>query len=175
MAEILNDIKNAAKLLALFEDMTKTPANRKMTSLNYAAIIVSSFSSDYDRLKRRIEFILVSVSRLAANPTSVIEDLKFKDEFIEDLLSCAQEKNAKSETPLPTEVFEQQFDVVMFKEREKFGLVNDTKYLECANCLQCTQRTKKCSGCRIFSYCDKNCQTAHWGEHRSLCKAVRCL
>ena len=34
--------------------------------------------------------------------------------------------------------------------------------------------TQRCSGCRIVSYCARECQTAHWkeGGHRAVCKLL---
>lgn len=41
-------------------------------------------------------------------------------------------------------------------------------------CLHCHTegKMKRCSGCLLAKYCSKECQKAHWKEHRQLCKAA---
>ncbi|TEB28780.1 hypothetical protein FA13DRAFT_1735305 [Coprinellus micaceus] len=39
---------------------------------------------------------------------------------------------------------------------------------ECASC-QKSDASKLCSKCRLVSYCDANCQSAHWKDHKPEC------
>ena len=41
---------------------------------------------------------------------------------------------------------------------------------ECANCKKAQPNLKKCGACRKVQYCGKECQRAHWKEHKSNCK-----
>ena len=48
----------------------------------------------------------------------------------------------------------------------------------CNNCLK--QETVSgefniCSVCKLVRYCSRNCQKKHWGEHKTLCTAIRNL
>ena len=41
----------------------------------------------------------------------------------------------------------------------------------CCSCLkEHAQRPKHCSGCKTITYCDQQCQKAHWSEHKKLCR-----
>jgi hypothetical protein len=31
-------------------------------------------------------------------------------------------------------------------------------------------KVRKCSGCQQVAYCNRDCQTAHWKEHKKACK-----
>lgn len=42
----------------------------------------------------------------------------------------------------------------------------------CVTCRQ-TEELKTCSGCRLISFCSKNCQTLNWKEHKEFCHAVQ--
>ena len=44
-------------------------------------------------------------------------------------------------------------------------------------CLACeaqrpSRQMKKCSGCRVAAYCNRECQYAHWKDHKFLCNQV---
>lgn len=39
----------------------------------------------------------------------------------------------------------------------------------CATCNKQPKKLKKCAGCGTVKYCDKECQAAHWPEHKALC------
>ena len=41
---------------------------------------------------------------------------------------------------------------------------------ECANCKKAQPNLKKCGACDKVQYCSKECQRAHWNEHKSNCK-----
>jgi hypothetical protein len=42
----------------------------------------------------------------------------------------------------------------------------------CSNCgKQCNERLLTCGRCKSAFYCSKDCQTAHWREHKRRCKA----
>lgn len=41
---------------------------------------------------------------------------------------------------------------------------------QCANCNVFDEDLKKCTKCRITSYCSKICQEEHWPQHKSTCK-----
>jgi tetratricopeptide (TPR) repeat protein len=43
----------------------------------------------------------------------------------------------------------------------------------CAACHKTGQGFKICAGCKRVHYCDKDCQKAHWAEHKSLCKIAK--
>ena len=41
----------------------------------------------------------------------------------------------------------------------------------CAKCRQFSAQLKRCSRCKLASYCSKQCQTEDWNIHRKICKA----
>ena len=40
---------------------------------------------------------------------------------------------------------------------------------ECSFCHQSHSCTKKCTGCGLVQYCDRDCQRKHWPEHKKVC------
>jgi hypothetical protein len=40
----------------------------------------------------------------------------------------------------------------------------------CWLCGSAAEKLKKCTGCQAALYCSKDCQVAHWKEHKSDCK-----
>ncbi|KAJ7270511.1 hypothetical protein C8J57DRAFT_1321951, partial [Mycena rebaudengoi] len=50
--------------------------------------------------------------------------------------------------------------------------------LACCQCLAepvAPSLFRKCSGCRLVSYCSPACQTANWAAHKPLCRAISAL
>jgi hypothetical protein len=48
----------------------------------------------------------------------------------------------------------------------------------CGGCEQCGARGgsfKRCGGCNLVQYCGKECQRAHWAEHKAACKRLAAL
>ena len=50
---------------------------------------------------------------------------------------------------------------------------------ECAACQKkeefyAEEEFNACAGCQISLYCSRECQKAHWKEHKEFCKANRC-
>jgi len=50
---------------------------------------------------------------------------------------------------------------------------------ECAACMKkeefyAEEEFNACAGCQISLYCSRECQKAHWKEHKEFCKANRC-
>lgn len=43
-------------------------------------------------------------------------------------------------------------------------------HANCGYCRAKPQVMKKCGGCKAIHYCSKECQVAHWSEHKVLCK-----
>ena len=171
MATTLDDLDNIATAMAIFEvmiyDHTKRTQARGAKVLN----LIDAFSDDYKRVEERLRFLSIWIHRMVENPTVMME-CKNVDPLFADFMECARLKNMRTETPLTEDVLQQKLDVAIFRSRFKRGLGTDTPHVECANCLQCTMKTKKCSGCNIYFYCDKKCQIQHWPEHRRDCIAV---
>ena len=48
---------------------------------------------------------------------------------------------------------------------------------ECACCSNKGNQTelRRCTGCKTFSYCSRDCQKSHWSSHRELCKSIQSL
>lgn len=44
---------------------------------------------------------------------------------------------------------------------------------ECAACHKGLSRARACAVCHAVTYCDRECQRAHWKEHAELCKALK--
>ena len=44
----------------------------------------------------------------------------------------------------------------------------------CRNCEENTA-SKLCSGCKVSAYCSRECQTAHWKDHKSSCRIFAAL
>ncbi|KDQ58660.1 hypothetical protein JAAARDRAFT_34494 [Jaapia argillacea MUCL 33604] len=42
--------------------------------------------------------------------------------------------------------------------------------LKCWNCGKGQEKLMKCAGCRYAVYCNKDCQRAHWSNHKEACK-----
>ena len=42
----------------------------------------------------------------------------------------------------------------------------------CAKLLVGRKHTKSCGRCKIDRYCNRDCQEAHWGEHKPLCITI---
>jgi len=42
--------------------------------------------------------------------------------------------------------------------------------MECSACKRTFDALKRCSRCTFTLYCSKECQVAHWGEHKEMCK-----
>ena len=56
-----------------------------------------------------------------------------------------------------------------FKEAKKDEELNPC--YQCAFCKKYTKETmKKCLGCKIAYYCDKDCQRSDWAKHKIVCK-----
>ena len=47
----------------------------------------------------------------------------------------------------------------------------------CAHCLKkgIQAELRRCTGCKIFSYCNKVCQILDWPSHKQLCKSIQSL
>jgi splicing suppressor protein 51 len=45
----------------------------------------------------------------------------------------------------------------------------DSQARSCASCTKTDAHLLLCSGCRLVSYCNKNCQKAHWKTHKPSC------
>ena len=47
----------------------------------------------------------------------------------------------------------------------------------CACCLKRGNQTelRRCAGCKIFSYCIKECQISDWPSHKQMCKPIQSL
>jgi hypothetical protein len=41
----------------------------------------------------------------------------------------------------------------------------------CAGCGAVAVKLRKCSGCQQVAYCNRECQTAHWKEHKKACSS----
>lgn len=44
---------------------------------------------------------------------------------------------------------------------------------KCDNCQEMFEQVSKCAKCKIATYCGRDCQVAHWPEHKHECRAVR--
>ena len=42
----------------------------------------------------------------------------------------------------------------------------------CSNCQDKLGTSRKCTGCYVAEYCDKECQKKHWKKHKKLCKTL---
>ena len=43
-------------------------------------------------------------------------------------------------------------------------------------CMRCGKKAPEaslCGGCKRVKYCSRDCQTAHWKEHKPICQAVK--
>ena len=49
--------------------------------------------------------------------------------------------------------------------------------VECACCSKKGNQPdlRRCTGCKRFSYCSRDCQKSQWPSHRQLCKAIQSL
>lgn len=43
----------------------------------------------------------------------------------------------------------------------------------CHSCMTEEGKLKRCTGCGVAKYCSKECQTAHWKEHKKVCTHKR--
>jgi hypothetical protein len=43
---------------------------------------------------------------------------------------------------------------------------------ECSCCKKASDNLKNCTRCGIARYCDRDCQTRHWPEHKSVCRST---
>jgi hypothetical protein len=66
-----------------------------------------------------------------------------------------------ADSPLFTEMVQQRFD----------SKVKDRRFYFCAGCQQGDKERKMqfCSRCGVCPYCSKECQIAHWKEHKKVC------
>jgi splicing suppressor protein 51 len=47
--------------------------------------------------------------------------------------------------------------------------MSDSQARGCASCTKTDAHLQLCSGCRLVSYCNKDCQKAHWKPHKPSC------
>lgn len=170
----MDDLQNIATIIAIFEEMIYDPSKRTQSRMTRAVRLIQAFSDDYERVGARLGFLKSWIETMVESPSLMME-CKNVDPLYADFMECARQKNRKlvTETPLTDDVLQQKLDVAVFKSRVSRRMRTDTPNIECANCMQCAGKTKKCSGCKIFFYCDEKCQDAHWAEHRRDCAAVR--
>ncbi|KAL4452293.1 hypothetical protein ABPG75_007955 [Micractinium tetrahymenae] len=48
--------------------------------------------------------------------------------------------------------------------------MEEDEHCVCSGCKQKACGLRKCSRCRHVSYCSRECQKAHWAEHKQDCK-----
>ena len=58
-------------------------------------------------------------------------------------------------------------------QRDAGVLKKEINVDSCAACHRTGKDFKICAGCKRVHYCDKECQKAHWSEHKSLCKIAK--
>ena len=168
MTTVFDDLSGVATIMAILEQMIDDPSKRQPEALEQASRIVASFSEDYKGVGAQLTFILTWLEQMTINPGMDVS-------LYIDFLHCAQLKNLRTETliPLTSEIIQQKLDVAIFKTRREYGLTTEMPNMECAHCLQYQRKTRKCSACRIFFYCNTECQAAHWSVHKRDCMAIR--
>ena len=81
------------------------------------------------------------------------------------LSSDAENKGKKFHTFLSVESVRHEEEVVSTSTE-----LQSQSHEECANCKKAQPNLKKCSACGKVQYCGKECQRAHWKEHKPNCK-----
>jgi len=46
---------------------------------------------------------------------------------------------------------------------------------KCAKCQKAVTDIQQCSGCKVIGYCSRDCQKAHWTDHKLLCKQISAI
>ena len=96
-------------------------------------------------------------------PNTEIDSIK---SAVKRLFSFAAEKKGKKfHTFLSVESVPQEKEVVSTSTE-----LQSQSHQECANCKKAQSNLKKCGACGKVRYCSKECQRAHWKEHKSNCK-----
>lgn len=60
-------------------------------------------------------------------------------------------------------------DVVIFEEHAAASVLTDTC---CHQCLQAAANLKRCTRCRMSTYCTPECQKLHYRSHKKECDAT---
>jgi hypothetical protein len=52
-------------------------------------------------------------------------------------------------------------------------LAKPNRLTTCAACSSTPEKLLMCSRCQVICYCNKECQTTHWKEHKKVCAMIR--
>ena len=123
---------------------------------------ISSATNQPDTVKKK----RVKADKHSKSENSTAEDDKRDDLAPKTANGIKPIKKDEASSPLPKKSVKKQKTCALPScPRHKQPIKNEEDNADLKG-----QRMKKCARCRAVVYCGKECQVAHWSEHKKVCK-----
>ncbi len=119
-------------------------------------------------------------ARINANPLIIAEKCQSITSVISTteantLESSASKPQTNSETSADCDAHEESVQATAVLDSDDESTFDAEEYVNiCAHCLkESSVELQKCSKCKSFRYCSKECQIFDWPRHKSVCKLLQ--